>query len=161
MRALRVDKMTYAAMEVTLRAYERGLATQEVPVMRAIAMSATEISERAARFVERLLPVAAGRLDIELEDGESVIGGGSAPEVKLPTQLVSIRHSETSAAHLEEQLRRRHIPIITRTERDRVLIDLRTVAADEEPVIVEALAEAAGSNPKAASARLQTSKRYN
>jgi L-seryl-tRNA(Ser) seleniumtransferase len=60
--------------------------------------------------------------------------------VKLPTVLVALEHSDLSAASIEERLRRNAVPIITRTERDRVLIDLRTVAADEEAIILDALA---------------------
>jgi L-seryl-tRNA(Ser) seleniumtransferase len=140
MRALRVDKMTYAAIEATLRLYERGTALSEVPVIRAIATTREEIGERATRFCESVARLTSGRLKASLEDGASVIGGGSAPEVKLPTVLVALEASSMSAASLEQQLRRYRIPIITRTERDRVMIDLRTVAQDDEPVILDAIA---------------------
>jgi L-seryl-tRNA(Ser) seleniumtransferase len=140
MRALRVDKMTYAAIEATLRLYERGAAESEVPVIRAIAASRDEIEERAASFARSVGARPSGRFKASCENGESVIGGGSAPEVKLPTVLVALEHSDLSAASTEERLRRHAVPIITRTERDRVLIDLRTVAADEEAIILDALA---------------------
>jgi L-seryl-tRNA(Ser) seleniumtransferase len=139
MRALRVDKLTYAALEATLRLYERGLASERVPVIRMMAMSAVELGERAARFCDRLMQATGASLRAEIEEGESVIGGGSAPEVKLPTALVAIHQDGLSAALLAERLRSHHTPIIVRTERDRVLLDLRTVAADEESLIVEAL----------------------
>lgn len=140
MRALRVDKMTYAALEATLRLYERGSAQTDVPVIRAIATSRDEIAERAARFGESIAALTSGRFTIELEDGASVIGGGSAPEVKLPTVLVTMKAAEMSAASLEERLRCFRIPIITRTERDRVMIDLRTVSIEEEAIILDAIA---------------------
>jgi L-seryl-tRNA(Ser) seleniumtransferase len=79
----------------------------------------------------------------EIEEGESVIGGGSAPEVKLPTVIVGVTSEHLSAATIEERLRRHGTPIIVRTERDRVLIDLRTVASAEESIIIEALAKIA------------------
>ena len=75
-----------------------------------------------------------------LEDGASVIGGGSAPDVSLPTLLVALEGGAMSAASVEERLRLYRIPIITRTERDRVMIDLRTVAVDDEAIILEAIA---------------------
>jgi L-seryl-tRNA(Ser) seleniumtransferase len=140
MRALRVDKMTYAAIEATLRLYERGIALTEVPVIRAIATTREEIGERAARFCESVARVTNGRLMASLEDGASVIGGGSAPDVNLPTLLVALEGGAMSAAAVEERLRRYRIPIITRTERDRVMIDLRTVAEDDETIILEAIA---------------------
>jgi L-seryl-tRNA(Ser) seleniumtransferase len=144
MRALRVDKLTYAALEATLRLYERGSARTEVwmdiPVIRAIAASYQEIADRAASLRESIARLTNGRFTIDLEDGASVIGGGSAPEVKLPTVLVTMKAAEMSAASLEERLRGFRIPIITRTERDRVMIDLRTVSIEEEAIILEALA---------------------
>ncbi|MEK6299215.1 MAG: L-seryl-tRNA(Sec) selenium transferase [Acidobacteriota bacterium] len=140
MRALRVDKMTYAALEATLRLYERGAAESEVPVIRAIAASRDEVADRAASFSILVEARTNGRVKASCEDGESVIGGGSAPDAKLQTVLVSLEHSEASAASLEARLRCNPVPIIARTERGRVLIDLRTVAADEEKTILDALA---------------------
>ncbi|MEK6406740.1 MAG: L-seryl-tRNA(Sec) selenium transferase [Acidobacteriota bacterium] len=140
MRAMRSDKMTYAALEATLRLYERGAALSEVPVIRTIATTREQIAERAARFVELIEELASGRLKVSLEEGASVIGGGSAPDVKLPTVLVALQDTSATAAMLEERLRGHRIPIITRTERDRVLIDLRTVAVEEEAIILDAIA---------------------
>ena len=148
MRALRVDKMTYAALEATLRLYERGVADLEVPVVRAIRATQEEIGERAARLVEAIEQLARGRLKASLENGDSVIGGGSAPQVSLATVLVALRDTEGSAASIEERLRRHSIPIITRTEHDRVMIDLRTVAEDEEAIILEAIAALAQPQPE-------------
>jgi L-seryl-tRNA(Ser) seleniumtransferase len=150
MRALRVDKMTYAALEATLRLYERGLAESEVPVIRAMARTRELIGERASRFSELVEQAACGRIKAALEDGESVIGGGSAPEVKLPTVLVAIEDSELSASSIEERLRGYRVPIITRTEHDRVMIDLRTVEPDEELIMLEAIAALAQPAPNSA-----------
>src|SRR4029453_258335 len=91
MRALRSDKMTYAALEATLRLYERGTALREVPVIRAIATTRDQIAERASRFVESIKKLTNNRLNATLADGWSVIGGGSAPEVKLRTVLVLLQ----------------------------------------------------------------------
>jgi L-seryl-tRNA(Ser) seleniumtransferase len=152
MRALRVDKMTYGALEATLRIYERGTAQREVPVIRAMAKSAAEVERRAENFKSHFDNATPGRLNFTLERGASVIGGGSAPEVSLPTVLVAIQADDLSATVIEAHLRNHQIPIIARTERDRVLIDLRTVADDEEEIIVKSLmAIAQLSQPSAAS----------
>jgi L-seryl-tRNA(Ser) seleniumtransferase len=137
MRALRVDKLTYSALEATLRLHERGAAESEVPVIRAISITAAELGERAsklAREVEQL-----GRFKAIPQSGASVVGGGSAPGVELPTVLIELEDTDGSASELEAMLRESAIPIITRAERDRVLIDLRTVMPDEEPIILGAL----------------------
>jgi L-seryl-tRNA(Ser) seleniumtransferase len=143
MRALRVDKMTYAGLEATLKLYERGVAQTQVPVLRAMARNVEEIAERAENFKERLNELANGRWTIVLEEGDSVIGGGSAPQVKLPTVLIAIAGADSSTAMIEQRLRGYATPIITRTERDRVLIDLRTVEWSEEEIILAALASIA------------------
>jgi len=150
MRALRVDKMTYAAIEATLRLYERGAALTTVPVIRAIAMTRDEITARAVQLSDSIARTGNGRIKATVEDGVSVIGGGSAPEVQLPTTLVALEDTELSAASLEERLRRNGIPIITRTEHDRVMIDLRTVLAGEEEIILEAIAALAQPAPEIA-----------
>jgi L-seryl-tRNA(Ser) seleniumtransferase len=137
MRALRVDKLTYAALEATLRVYERGAAETGIPVIKAMAETREHIERRAQSIASTL----ASQLDlmVELEPGYSVIGGGSAPGVSLPSVLLGIKHRGLSAASVEARLRMNKPPIVTRTDRDQVLIDLRTVAPDEEAIIVEAL----------------------
>ncbi|HMG32758.1 MAG TPA: L-seryl-tRNA(Sec) selenium transferase [Blastocatellia bacterium] len=141
MRALRVDKLTYAALEATLRLYDRGVAEKQIPVLSAIAATREDLAERARRFCSRLEATVSGAFDIQVEDGESVIGGGSAPDVRLSTALISLRHDSLSPSALDEKLRGEAIPIVTRTERDRILLDLRTVAEEEEEIILNALAE--------------------
>jgi len=139
MRALRVDKMTYAAIEATLRLYDSGTAQIEVPVIRAIALTQEDIRRRAEQFCGLVLQSTNGEFRANIEEGASVIGGGSAPEVKLPTMLVMLESSEMSPASIENGLRSHTIPIISRVERDRVIIDLRTVALEEEAIILDAI----------------------
>lgn len=140
MRALRVDKLTYAAMEATLRLYERGRAASDIPVIRAITVSREEIRSRATSFAAKIKQVTDDRIRVSLQDGMSMTGGGSAPEVGLPTVLVTITSDVMSAASIEERLRRHTTPVIARTERDRVMIDLRTVGSEEEAIILDAIA---------------------
>jgi L-seryl-tRNA(Ser) seleniumtransferase len=140
MRALRVDKMTYAALEATLEAYAAGRAPDEIPVARMIAMSAEAIGVRA----ERIAAAAALGLDVEVIDGYSTIGGGSAPGSTLPTRLLSIRHPRADCDTLAAALRTRQLPVIARIENDRMVLDLRTVAPEDDERVVEALIAIAG-----------------
>lgn len=135
MRALRVDKLTYAALEATIEAYRNGTAVLANPVAVALHKTRDEIAERARRFVER----AQTGLNLSLIEGDSVIGGGCAPEAKLPTVLISVTSSSLSPALLEERLRANRPPIIARIEEDRLLIDLRTVRQNDEELILAAL----------------------
>ena len=133
MRALRVDKLTYAALEATLEEFAAGRADTTVPVVAMLAMPIEEIARRADALAETL---SARGVQATVVDGESTIGGGSAPGATLPTRLVRIRHPALSAFALESHLRRYDPPIITRIENDHVVLDLRTVdAADDEALV--------------------------
>ena len=133
MRALRVDKMTYAALEATLAEYVAGRAPATVPVQRMLTMTADEIRVRA-----EALATAIGRTRgwrATLVEGTSAIGGGSAPGVQLPTWLVAIVKDGTSANALEERLRRLTPPVVARIERDMVVLDLRTVMPPQDRLV--------------------------
>lgn len=135
MRALRVDKMTYAALETTLQAYLGG-SHQDVPVARMIAATAAEIGARAERLAASLQgPVVRGTV----VDGLSTIGGGSAPGSTLPTRLLELRHTDLSAHALEARLRSLDPPIIARIENDIVVLDLRTVLPADDDVLARHL----------------------
>lgn len=139
-RALRVDKLTLAALEATLGAYARGTAVDDVPIVRMIAMTKDELDGRAAAMAERLAVGARGNdLIVETIDGRSVIGGGAAPEALLETKLIAISHPTLSAAAIESRLRAASPPVIARIEDDRVLIDLRTVPETDEPELLAIL----------------------
>jgi L-seryl-tRNA(Ser) seleniumtransferase len=138
MRALRVDKMTYAALEATLGEYAAGRANDTVPVQRMLAMTRAEIRARAELVAAAISRLPGWRVD--LIDGISAVGGGSAPGVELPTCLVAIETTGLSAGALEERLRRLTPPIIARIERDRLVLDLRTVLPDEDRQLAELLA---------------------
>ena len=142
-RALRVDKLTIAALEVTLKAYQRG-ALDEIPTLHMIRIPAAEIARRAGQFVEQLRGALPKDLSVQVRDGFSVIGGGSTPDQQLPTHLISIASSRDSAATLEERLRKPEngTPVIARIEGDQLVIDLRTVFPDEESSLATALISA-------------------
>jgi L-seryl-tRNA(Ser) seleniumtransferase len=148
MRALRVDKMTYAAVEATLSLYVQGAAKREIPVLRAITMSRDDLQARAECFRDSIATTTDGRIRCNLEEGSSVIGGGSAPGIQLPTILIAVESTELSATTIETKLRSNSTPIITRAEHDKVLIDLRTVSPEEEATIIEALSALTEVSPK-------------
>ena len=130
MRALRVDKMTYAALEATLSDYAAGRADAEVPVRRMLSLGADVIRARSEAVATAINRLAGWRA--ETLDGVSAIGGGSAPGVELPTRLVAITLEGISPDALEARLRGLTPPLIARIERDRLLLDLRTVLPEQD-----------------------------
>jgi L-seryl-tRNA(Ser) seleniumtransferase len=134
-RALRVDKLTYAVLEATLLAYmkrEHGA----IPALRMMALSKEEIGARAESIASR---VQSRNVNIEVIDGESVIGGGAAPSSVLPTRLLAVTHVDLGADQLSARLRKSDPPVITRVEEGRVLLDLRTVFPDQDRLVADAL----------------------
>src|SRR6266404_3263647 len=140
-RALRVDKLTTAALAATLGAYLRG-ATEEIPALRMIRMGVQEIKRRAENFLRELTPeLPLGEVELEITDGSSLAGGGSTPTQSLPTKLIRIASARYSASQLEQRLRRAPagISVIARVEEDRLILDLRTVFPEQEPALLKTL----------------------
>jgi L-seryl-tRNA(Ser) seleniumtransferase len=136
-RALRVDKLTYAALEGTLMEYIRQN-HDAIPFVRMMRLSATEICSRA-EALQKQLSASAG-LKTTIVAGESLVGGGSAPTSSLSTFLLAVTADSLSADELAARLRHNTPPIVTRVEEGRVLLDLRTVLGPaEETEIVRAL----------------------
>ncbi len=143
-RALRVDKLTIAAMEVTLRAYLRG-AWREIPALRMMHLSLQEIAGRAEAFRKALMArVEDAGAEIEIAEGRSLVGGGSTPAQSLATMVLRIGSARHSAGELEERLRTgaEGAPVIARIEDDRLFVDLRTVFPEQEAALVESLVAA-------------------
>jgi L-seryl-tRNA(Ser) seleniumtransferase len=141
-RALRVDKLTIAALEATLGAYLRA-AWDEIPAMRMIRMTAQELKRRAENFIRELRPeLPLDEVEIEIADGTSLAGGGSTPSQSLPTKIIRIASARCSATKLEQRLRRAPagVSVIARVEDDRLILDLRTVFPDQEPLLRKTLA---------------------
>ncbi|HEX3155283.1 MAG TPA: L-seryl-tRNA(Sec) selenium transferase, partial [Candidatus Angelobacter sp.] len=136
-RALRVDKLTYAALEGTLMEYIRQN-HDAIPFARMMRLPAEEIRARAEAMQKQL--TGAGHLKTTIIPGESLVGGGSAPTSSLPTFLLAVTAESRSADELAARLRNNTPPIVARVEEGRVLLDLRTVlSTDEEAQIVGAL----------------------
>jgi len=131
-RALRVDKLTYAALGATLREYllenEKG-----VPVLRMLAQTAAQIRERAERLLAGLDGIRG-----ELVSGSSVLGGGSTPATEVPTTLLALDPSRgASATTCERRLRMAPTPVVARVEKERLIVDMRTVFPEQEAVLAE------------------------
>lgn len=149
-RALRVDKLIYAALEATLLAYVKG-DHGAVPILHMMRLSKDEIARRAEALAaqinspnaheghQRGLQTSSPKLRAELCDGESVIGGGAAPTAVLPTRLIALTHRDLSADGLCRRLRQFDPPVIARVEEARVLLDLRTVFPEQDPAIADRL----------------------
>ena len=135
-RALRVDKLTYAALEATLMEYVRQN-YDAVPFARMLRLPAEEIRQRAEAL--RVNLKSAPHLQVEIISGESLIGGGSAPTSTLPTFLLAITAQALSADELAARLRASNPAVVGRVDEGRLLLDLRTVFKEEEPEIVNAL----------------------
>jgi L-seryl-tRNA(Ser) seleniumtransferase len=139
-RALRVDKLTYAALEATLLAYVKRN-YDAIPALRMMRLSKDEITHRAEALVAQIESAQAKppKLKLNLCDGESVIGGGAAPSAVLPTRLVALTHAELSADELCTGLRSSDPPVIARVEEGRTLVDLRTVFPEQDGALVTAI----------------------
>jgi L-seryl-tRNA(Ser) seleniumtransferase len=138
-RALRVDKLTYAALEATLLAYVKH-DYDALPALRMMKLSKEEIGARAQAVIDA---IGSLRLAVQMIDGESIIGGGAAPSAVLPTLLLAIASKDLSADQLASRLRGSDPPVIARVEEGRVLLDLRTVFPDQDRLVADAVTRAA------------------
>jgi len=139
-RALRIDKLTLAALEATMVKYLRpDEALAGIRVLKALTEPLDGVRKRARRLAAVLRRSLPEGLSVALVDGVSMAGGGALPTREIPTVLVGVRAAALSAAALEERLRRGETPIIVRVADDRVLLDLRTIDAGEFPAIRDAV----------------------
>jgi L-seryl-tRNA(Ser) seleniumtransferase len=134
-RALRVDKLTYGALEATLLAYVKQ-DHDAIPALRMMRLSSDEIGKRAELIAGQ---VRSKKLSLDLIDGESLIGGGAAPSAVLATRLLAIRCEGRSADELALALRQCDPPIVARVEQGHVLLDLRTVFPEQDNLLMSAL----------------------
>ena len=142
-RCVRLDKMTLAALEVTLRLYldeERLFA--EVPTLRMLTMTAAEAGERAERLARAIRDACGDEFEITTAPDTSRAGGGALPMEDIPTVVVALAPKRMSATALEERLRLGDPHVIARIRDDRLLLDPRTLREDEEAEVVSALAAA-------------------
>ncbi len=145
MRMLRADKLTYAALEAALRLYRAG-DWAAIPVLAMLRASPLALKQRAQRLARRLRQrIPADICRIELAPGASVIGGGCAPHIALPTTLVALKPERHSSEELTARLRQASPPVIARAADGRVWLDLRAVFPTQEGDLAKAVAESLAS----------------
>ena len=140
MRAVRIDKMTLAALEATLRHYQRNEAEMHIPIWRMISAQPEKIANRVRTWTMKL---QAQGIPARTQRGESTIGGGSLPGETLPTTLLALDAAQLPLPvdELAKRLRLRSTPIITRILRDTLLLDPRTVLEEQDEEVVQGLGE--------------------
>jgi len=145
-RALRVDKLTLAALDGTLRLYaDERQASLMIPVLRMLTMRPEELADRARLIARRMRRALPSDVTVKAIPGFSQVGGGSLPEVGLPTTLVSVSIPGITPQNLDLRLRTGTTPIVGRISQGEFLIDVRTVSDDECPDVVSALSAIASS----------------
>lgn len=141
-RALRVGKLTLAALECVLMRYEEGR-PESIPTIRMLITPLPELKRRARRLQRMIKDKCGPELSIEIKPAISRVGGGALPLQELPTWVLAVDVRGITALELEPRLRRASTPVVARIADDRVLLDVRTVADGEIPLLAKSLAEAA------------------
>ncbi|MGB4594249.1 MAG: L-seryl-tRNA(Sec) selenium transferase [Coriobacteriia bacterium] len=144
-RAVRLDKMTLAALEVTLRTYlDLEAARREIPTLRMLSAPKDELATRAVRLADQISNACGGAYLVGTADDVSRAGGGALPMADIPTVVVTLAPQRISVTELEARLRCSEPAIVARINADRLLLDPRTLSSGDEPVVVAALKAIAG-----------------
>ncbi len=133
-RVVRPDKLTLAALASTLVAWKTGK-WRELPIYRAAAESLERLTERGERIRDSVGRLASGLRSIEVVPSFALFGGGTSPEKRFPSRALALCHRSLSADELAERLREAETPIVARVEEDRVLLDLRSIDAEEDRLV--------------------------
>ena len=142
-RALRIDKLTLAGLEATLREYLDGVqGLKSLPVLDMLLCSTQELERRGKRLRRKLIGDVSSLCEVTLKKEISQVGGGALPLQALETIVIALRPLRTSAANLEARLRKGDPPVIARVKEEEVLLDLRTVAETEEKALLEGVRQA-------------------
>lgn len=144
-RALRIDKMTVAALEATLREYlDFRKAAQNIPTLRMIGAETDRLHTRAKALSQLLEEAAGERAEISMESEQSAVGGGAMPTADLPSWLVSVKPASMAVEDLAGRLREGNPAVMGRIKDDRLLLDIRTLLKDDDIILAGALAMALG-----------------
>ena len=144
LRAVRIDKLTLAALEATLRLYrDERQALAAIPTLRMLTTPPEALARRADRLVRRLRRILPPAVTLTRHRGESNAGGGAFPLLQLPTALIEVRIAGASPQQIEATLRRASVPVVGRINRDRFLLDIRTISDHELPALCDAIRWAA------------------
>jgi L-seryl-tRNA(Ser) seleniumtransferase len=144
-RALRIDKMTVAALQATLRHYlDPGMAVHEIPTLRMITAPVQEVNRRARRLLQRVKGVIGGDWSVSVQADVSEVGAGALPLTKIPTRAISVRSARMSATEIEQHFRRQDPPVLGRIQQGAFLLDMRMVQDHELPEVVQAFQRICG-----------------
>lgn len=143
-RALRIDKLTLAALESTLRIYLKPEeALKKLRGLHCLTESVEDVAKRARKLCSILRRLALRDISLEIREGKSLSGGGALPLQEIPTVLIVLKSEKLKAEHIEKALRNAEIPVITRIMEDEVLMDLRTISESEYKILEKAFREIA------------------
>jgi L-seryl-tRNA(Ser) seleniumtransferase len=144
-RALRIDKLTLAALEATMKHYlNADTVPQNIKTIRMLTEPLKDVARRAEKLLQVLRRAALDGISFSLVPGKAMAGGGSLPTQEIPTLLLSVKLHSMSSGRAEEQLRSLDVPIITRIADDELLFDLRTISEEDFSVIESGLQSIAG-----------------
>jgi L-seryl-tRNA(Ser) seleniumtransferase len=138
-RAVRIDKLSLAALEATLRTYLDGRHLDEIPILQMITTPPARIRDRADQVREALRQKAPASVTVTVEEGWSEVGGGALPTETLPTFCVALQSKKHPPHRLEALLRAVHPPVVGRIKGEKVLLDLRTVLEEEVELLIATL----------------------
>jgi L-seryl-tRNA(Ser) seleniumtransferase len=142
-RALRIDKLTLAALESTLLLYlDEKRAMEEIPTLRMLSLDTKRLKRRGRRLLKRLSEMMDKKVTFTLKEDVSQVGGGALPLQELPTVVVAIKPLDFSVNSLEESLRKGDPPIISRISKEELILDMRTVFDEEIPLVVAGIEKA-------------------
>ena len=139
-RALRIDKFTIAALEATLRLYlNEDDAINKIPTLRMLTITRDELKVKAEELLALIKSDINDRLDMEIVDEYSQVGGGSMPLLDIPSKAIEISSKDINITSLEKALRSYKVPIIVRIYKEKIYIDLRTVREEEFKIVANGI----------------------
>ena len=142
-RALRIDKLTLAALESTLLLYfDERKAMEEIPTLRMLSLDTRKLKRRGKRLLKRLSGMKNDKMTFSLKEDVSQVGGGALPLQELPTLVVAVKPLDFSVNSLEESLRKGDPPIISRISKEELILDMRTVFDEEIPLLAAGIERA-------------------
>ena len=142
-RALRIDKLTLAALESTLVLYlDEEKAVREIPTLRMLTFDRGKLKRRGRRLLRKLAGEIGKKAELTVREDVSQVGGGALPLQELPTMVVAIKPRTLSVNKLEENLRKGEPPIISRISKEELILDMRTVFDEEIPLLAAGLEKA-------------------
>jgi L-seryl-tRNA(Ser) seleniumtransferase len=140
LRALRIDKLTLAALEATLRLYrDERQAVAEIPTLRMLAAQPGELKSKATAYLRRIRPKISASVRLTVVAGNSQVGGGALPQLDLPTFLLAVAAEGWSPQQIDSAFRRCKTPVLGRINKGQYLLDLRTLQDSDIPALVAAM----------------------